>query len=89
MSKEIELIEYCGLYCRDCIRYRSKASDLARELLCELHNTEFDKYAAVKKSEHYGEYCEVLEAIVALQCNSPCRMGGGCVPPPCDVLTCC
>jgi len=89
MGKETELVGYCGLYCGDCIRYRSKASDLARKLLCELHNTEFEKYATVKKVEHYGECCEVLEAIVALQCNSPCRIGGGCVPPPCDVLTCC
>jgi len=24
MGKEIELIGYCGLYCGDCIRYRSK-----------------------------------------------------------------
>jgi len=100
MAEEIELIGYCGLYCGDCIRYRSKASDLARELLCELHATEFDKYAAiksnsldqldaVKKFEHYGECCKVLEAIAALQCNSPCRIGGGCAPPPCDVLACC
>jgi len=100
MAEEIELIGYCGLYCGDCIRYRSKASDLARELLCELHATEFDKYVAiksnsvdqldaVKKFEHYGECCKVLEAIAALQCNSPCRIGGGCAPPPCDVLACC
>ena len=46
MSKqEIELTAYCGLYCGDCVRYRSKASDLARELINELKNTEFDKYA--------------------------------------------
>ena len=101
MTEEIELIGYCGLYCGDCIRYRSRASDLAGELLCELHKTEFVKYAAiksgsatnqldaVKKFEHYGECCEVLEAIVALQCNSPCRIGGGCAPPPCDILACC
>jgi hypothetical protein len=101
MTEEIELIGYCGLYCGDCIRYRSRASDLAGELLCELHKTEFGKYAAiksgsatnqldaVKKFEHYGECCEVLEAIVALQCNSPCRIGGGCAPPPCDILACC
>jgi hypothetical protein len=100
MIEEIELIGYCGLYCGDCIRYRSRASDLARELLCELRDTEFGKYAAIKNSfanqpdtakkfKHYGKCCEVLEAIVALQCNSPCRIGGGCVPPPCEVLACC
>ncbi|MCJ7670119.1 MAG: DUF3795 domain-containing protein [Dehalococcoidia bacterium] len=100
MVEEIELIGYCGLYCGDCIRYCSRASDLARELLCELHNTEFGKYAAIKSSsvnqldavkkfEHYGECCEVLEAIVALQCNSPCRIGGGCATFSCDVIVCC
>jgi len=100
MIEGIELIGHCGLYCGDCIRYRSRASDLARELLCELHNTEFGKYAAIKSSsvnqldavkefEHYGECCEVLEAIVALQCSTPCRTGGGCATFSCGVLTCC
>jgi hypothetical protein len=65
VDKDIELIGYYGLYCDDCIRYRSRASDLARELLCELQNTEFGRYAAIKSSsvdqldavkefEHYG-----------------------------------
>ena len=37
MSKqEVELTGYCGLYCGDCIRYRSRAADLAEELLDEL-----------------------------------------------------
>jgi Protein of unknown function (DUF3795) len=89
MDKEIELVGYCGLYCGDCIRYCSRASDLARELLRELRDTEFDEYAGVRKLEHYGECREVLETIVALQCNSPCRVGGGCGPPVCEVLTCC
>ena len=100
MIKEIELIGYCGLYCGDCIRYRSRASDLAKELLCELHNTEFSKYAAIKSSsvnqldavkkfEHYGECCEVLEAMVVLQCSSPCRIGRGCATFSCGILACC
>lgn len=100
MIEEIELIGYCGLYRGDCIRHHSRASDSARELLCELHNTEFGKYAAIKSSsinqleavkkfEHYGECCEVLEAIVALQCNSPCRIGGGCATFSCGILACC
>jgi hypothetical protein len=100
MGGETELIGYCGLYCGDCIRYPSRAADLARELLCELHNREFDKYAAIKSSpvnqldavkkfEHYGECCEVLEAIVSIQCDSPCRIGGGCSRFSCGVLACC
>lgn len=100
MPEEIELTAYCGLYCGDCIRYRSRASDLARELLSELKKMEFSKYAeiksgpakqldAVKQFEHYGECCEVLEAIVALQCNNPCRVGGGCYKFSCGILECC
>ena len=99
-KKDIELTGYCGLYCGDCIRYRSKASDLARALLSELQATEFDKYAELKGSskkqfdavaefQHYKECCEVLEAIVDLQCNTPCRVGGGCATFSCDILKCC
>jgi len=101
MSKQqIELTGYCGLYCGDCIRYRSRAADLARELLNELQDTEFDKYAELKSSsvkqfdakkqfQHYKECCEVLEAIANLQCNTPCRVGGGCSAFSCDILECC
>ena len=95
MSKqEIELTAYCGLYCGDCIRYRSKAADLARNLLSELQNTEFGKYAEVKSRstkelEHYKECYEALEAIVELQCNEPCRIGGGCPTFSCKIVECC
>jgi len=98
--QESELTAYCGLYCGDCIRYRSRAADLARDLLSELQNTEFNRYAeiksgsakqfdAVKQFEHYKECCEVLEAIVALQCNNTCRVGGGCPSFSCEILECC
>lgn len=97
---DIELTAYCGLYCGDCIRYKSKASDLARDLLSELQITEFGKYAAMKSSsqkqfdavkqfKHYKECCGVLEAIIALRCNTPCRMGGGCPTFSCEILECC
>lgn len=101
MSKQqIELTGYCGLYCGDCIRYRSRAADLARELLNELQDTEFDKYAELKSSsvkqfdaekqfQHYKECCEVLKAIANLQCNAPCRVGDGCSTFSCDILECC
>ena len=100
MIVENELTAYCGLYCGDCIRYRSRASDLASQLLGELKNTEFCKYAEIKSSsdkqldpvkqfEHYSECCDVLEAISALRCNSPCRIGGGCSAFSCSILECC
>ena len=96
-QQETELTAYCGLYCGDCIRYRSKAADLARDLLSELQDTEFNKYAEVKsvsmnKAEelkYYQECCKVLAAIVELQCNEPCRVGGGCPTFSCQIVECC
>ena len=95
-----ELTSYCGLYCGDCIRYRSRAAELARDLLNECQDTQFGEYAEykcssvkqfdpVKQLTHYKECREVLEAIVDLQCNSPCRMGGGCSAFSCGILDCC
>jgi len=63
-NKEIELTAYCGLYCGDCIRYKSKFVDLARNLNSELQRVVFDKYAeaetaSVKKLGHYDEFRDV------------------------------
>ena len=73
---------------------------MARGLLAELDNASFDKYAEVKSSslnqadskevfKRYEECRKVLEAIVNLQCNSPCRVGGGCSSFVCEILKCC
>jgi hypothetical protein len=100
MYEELDLTGYCGLYCPDCIRYKSKATDLAKALLDELKVTGFKRYAGLKSSsvkqlnrvkqfEHYKECCDVLQAIVTLQCNRPCRTGGGCPTFSCRILECC
>ncbi|MFC2016281.1 DUF3795 domain-containing protein [Chloroflexota bacterium] len=96
-QRERELTAYCGLYCGDCIRYRSRAADLARDLLSELQDTEFDKYAEAKRLsrdkaeelEHYQECCEVLTAMVRLQCNESCRVASGCPTFSCKIVECC
>jgi len=96
----LELTGYCGLYCPDCIRYKSKASKLADKLLVELEKSEFEEYAKIKSSpkkqlnpvkalDRYPECIEVLDAIANLQCNIPCRIGGGCPTFSCDILKCC
>ena len=92
-NKEKELTAYCGLYCGDCIRYKSKASELARNLRDELQRVQFDKYAEVKsisveEFRHYKECVEVLGAIAGLQCNNTCR-GGGCPTFKCKIIECC
>jgi hypothetical protein len=53
-----DLTGCCGLYCGDCIRYKSRASDLAKDLLREFEKMRFSEYAKVKQSqipefEHY------------------------------------
>ena len=93
MSKqEIELTAYCGLYCGDCIRYRSKAADLGRDLLGELQNEEWGKYAEISSDKAFKNYehCrEVLDAIVRRKCDDACRPGGGCSAFSCKIVDCC
>jgi hypothetical protein len=92
-SSEAELTAYCGLYCGDCVRFRSKTTQLAKDLKSELQAVQFDKYAAVKSAavkelEHYNECLEVLDAVVKLGCDTPCRAGGeGCLQR-CEVKSC-
>jgi len=80
-----DLTGYCGLYCGDCIRYKSRASGLAKNLLEELEKTNFSEYARLKRSqipefEHYDTMISLLAHVSRLPCQVPCRMGGnGCV----------
>ena len=93
MSKqEIELTAYCGLYCGDCIRYRSKAADLGRDLLGELQNEDWGKYAEISSDKAFKNYehChEVLDAIVRRKCDDACRPSGGCSAFSCKIVDCC
>ncbi len=92
-KKEIELTAYCGLYCGDCIHYRSKFADLARDLENKLHKAKFDKYAKVKSTSvkefgYYKEFSAFLHQITKLKCNVPCRAGGGGCSQPCKIKKC-
>jgi Protein of unknown function (DUF3795) len=90
---DADLTAYCGLYCGDCIRYKSKASDLADELLKELEKTQFKYYAKVKQSQiqdfdHYDPMLKLLGHISKLRCEVPCRLGGdGCIGS-CEIIAC-
>ena len=92
-NQGIELTAYCGLYCGDCIRHKSRFADLARDLADELQRVTFDKYAeaksaSVKEFGHYEECRQVLDAMVKLKCDAPCRAGGdGCLQP-CEIKAC-
>jgi len=90
---EIELTAYCGLYCGDCIQYKSKFVDLVRDLANELKKVKFDKYAEVKSAsvkefEHYKEFLEVLDGMAKLKCDIPCRAGGDGCSQPCKIKKC-
>ena len=87
------LTTYCGLYCGDCIRHQSKASDLAHKLSLELKSIEFDKYAQVKSSqmeefERYQEFISLLDEIVKLKYDTPCRSGGDGSLKKCEIKKC-
>jgi hypothetical protein len=88
-----ELTAYCGLFCGDCIRYKSKASDLASQLLDELGKTKFENYVkvkqrSVKELKTYKETISTLEVIRKLKCDIPCRLGGDGCAQPCKVANC-
>ena len=92
-GEDSQLTAYCGIYCGDCIRYRSKAANLASELCAELERLDFEKYAKVKSSSvkelaRYREAMSVLAAIARLRCEEPCRLGGGGCGQPCDIKGC-
>jgi hypothetical protein len=92
-NQEARLTAYCGLYCGDCIRYCSKTTQLAKDLMDELEAVQFDKYAAAKSAamkelEHYNECLEVLGAIVKLGCDTPCQVGGEGCSAPCQIKRC-
>lgn len=88
-----DLTCYCGLYCGDCIRYKSKASQFAADLLKEFENTQFDEYAKAKASQirdfqHYQIVVDLLTHISQLRCEIPCRLGGdGCMGS-CSIIEC-
>jgi len=91
--KEKDLTAYCGLYCGDCLRYQSKASDLATHLLQELESQRFSEYAKVKREhikefDDYGLLIFLLQAIAELKCETPCRLGGDGCDGSCEIITC-
>jgi hypothetical protein len=92
MSKEADLIAYCGLDCATCVSHKEEIADLAKALRKKLREEKFDKMAVgmskyFKALQNYGVCYEVLGAMVRLRCNRSCREGGG--NPYCKVRICC
>lgn len=95
MSETIkELVAYCGLYCKDCIRYRNSIIKRAKALLEALTESDFESYATIKKNtnttfKNYDSFIEMLRDIVQLRCDQSCRIAGGCSSFECQILRCC
>jgi len=92
-KQEIELTAYCRLYCGDCIRYRSRAINLAEDLADELQKIKFDNYAHLKKDsvkefQQYDGFRKILDAMARLECDIPCRAGGDGCSGPCEIKKC-
>jgi len=90
---ERDLTAFCGLYCGDCIRYQSRASDLAGELHGESIRLHLAEYAQVKQRhteafKNFESFMDLLAAISEFRCDIPCRLGGDGCGGGCDIIAC-
>jgi hypothetical protein len=90
---EKDLTAYCGLYCGDCIRYKSRASELADELLDEIDKHHFTEYANIKQDhkkefENFESFISLLKAISEIKCEIPCGAGGDGCGGTCEIIKC-
>ncbi|MCL6472267.1 MAG: DUF3795 domain-containing protein [Firmicutes bacterium] len=91
MSEDRKLTAYCGLYCQDCIPINRSFFKVVKEFERSLSDLNFDKYAEVKSKvnevfNEYPRFVGMLEEIKELECQAPCREGGG--NPDCKVRKC-
>jgi len=84
VSKKVDLIGYCGLYCGTCPGYTQTVANLAKDLRRELRSGKFDKAAPAlakipdfKAFKHYQKACDLLSTMMKMRCNKACKSGGG------------
>jgi hypothetical protein len=87
------LTAYCGLYCGDCVRYKSKASGFANELLNEIERLHLSEYASVKQAhtkefKNFDTFISSLNAISKIKCEIPCSLGGDGCGGSCEIIKC-
>jgi len=89
-------VAYCGLFCGDCIIRREKIGQRSAALLDVIGAVEFQKLCAglpiispepCKALSKIDECREVLDAMSQLDCNRPCKRGGGSAK--CKIKKCC
>lgn len=90
---ESELTAYCGLFCGDCIRYKSKGAKLAGELIAEFNSKNYSEYSKIKKENaaefnHFESSLQLLTSISNFGCNIPCRAGGDGCGGNCKIIQC-
>jgi Protein of unknown function (DUF3795) len=79
---QIGFTAYCGLFCRDCIPSQKRLFETIRELSQLASTLRLDKYAELKAHNNpslkdYAIFERVLTELAGLECQAPCRHGGG------------
>lgn len=92
-ANDRELTGYCGLFCGDCIRFNSRASELSAQLLEELKTIRFHEYSKIKRQyvkalENYESAVDTLRAISSINCTVPCSLGGDGCSGSCHIIKC-
>lgn len=89
-------VAYCGLFCGDCVIRREKIGKRSDDLLRVVDTVEFQKLCVglpvifpgpCKALSKIDECRNVLGAMSELDCERPCRQGGGSAR--CKIRKCC
>ncbi len=93
---EADKVAYCGLFCGNCIIKDSKIDRVSQQALAILNSRKFQKLKdglpiisseLWKNLKHVETAKLVLETMCNLDCNLPCKEGGGTSS--CEIRVCC
>lgn len=95
MSHQINMIAYCGVFCKECPANIKQIAFYAHDLKGEIDNYESKRLLHQLKSldeelntiGNFKVFYEILEYLEELKCDSPCRECSG--NPRCEVGICC
>ena len=95
MSNQINMVAYCGVFCKECPANIKQIAFYAHELKGEIDNYESKRIIHQLKSldeelntiGNFKVFYEILKYLEKFKCNSPCRECGG--NPRCEVGKCC
>ncbi len=88
MTRDEDLLAYCGLYCGDCAGHTGAIADAAQALVVEIERYRFDRSAKALFSEQlpdYERFSRELRFVCGLGCETACRAR----KEPCEIAACC